>query len=105
MDSSRKVRCDCGHYLEPTMQDFEGIYTEANVCPKCGYTTFSAAQAKKFIALKEIHRTINSQRKIIKIGSSIGITLPNAMKKYGAKVGKKVQIEALNEKEFKVTLI
>ncbi|MBS3131152.1 hypothetical protein J4212_01850 [Candidatus Woesearchaeota archaeon] len=105
MAKERKIKCDCGSYLQPKNAAFGHFETEAMVCPKCGFTTLTREQAEKFVALKQMHQAIDMERKIIKIGNSIGFTLPEGLQELGAKVGKKVKLEALNENSFKVKLI
>ena len=90
MDKKRKIKCDCGSYFEEKEIEFEGIFTKAEVCPKCGYVTFNKKQAELFIASKKLHEIMDSKRKIIKIGNSMGITLPERLKGFGLKSGKKV---------------
>ncbi|HLD04997.1 MAG TPA: hypothetical protein VJG90_04740 [Candidatus Nanoarchaeia archaeon] len=101
----RKIRCDCGGILASKIVRFKKFETKALVCPKCNYTGLSMEQAKKYVELKQLHQTIDAERKIIKIGNSMGITLPDALKEFGVKVGQKVKTEALGPKSFKVELI
>ncbi len=105
MDKQRKIRCDCGKFLIEQVTSFDDIATEAMVCPNCGFTTLTKEQAQKYMRLKDLHKIIDSERKIIKIGNSMGLTLPDQLHDYGAKVGKKVKIEALTENSFKVELV
>ncbi len=104
MAQERKIKCDCGTFLieEKTMMDhFE---TEAMVCPKCNFTTLTKEQARKFVKLKELHHIVDAERKIIRVGNSMGLTLPDALQEFGVEVGKKVKIEALTAHSFKVEL-
>ena len=81
---------------------FDKFETEAEVCPNCNYTCLTTEQAKKYVKLKELHEIIDAKRKIIKIGNSMGLTLPDKLQSFGAKVGKTIKIEALTENSFKV---
>tara|TARA_Y100000310_G_scaffold292849_1_gene321953 strand:- start:882 stop:1202 length:321 start_codon:yes stop_codon:yes gene_type:complete len=101
----RKIKCDCGEYLKEKITVFDNIKTKAMVCPKCGFATLTKEQAKEFVELKHLHRVIDAERKIIKIGNSMGFTLPDTLKEFGARVGKKLRIEALSHKSFKVELM
>ena len=105
MAKKRKIKCDCGGFLVDKKTKFDNFETEAMVCPKCNFTTLTKKQAEKLVKLKQLHQIIDSERKIIKIGNSMGFTLPDRLKDFGAKVGKKVKTEALSEKSFKVELI
>lgn len=105
MAKERKIMCDCGRFLVEKKTELDHIETKAMVCPKCGFTTLTKEQAEKFVRLKQLHQIIDAERKIIKIGNSMGLTLPDKLQDFGAKVGKKVKIEALSPKSFKVELI
>ena len=105
MAKERKIRCDCGSLMETKQARFEGFDAEATVCPKCGFTTLTKEQALKYAKLKQLHQIIDSERKIIKIGNSMGFTLPDALKGFGMRVGKKIRTEALGENSFKVELM
>jgi hypothetical protein len=79
----------------------DDLKTEATVCDKCGYVTLTKEQAIAYAALKHMHEAVDSTRKIIRIGNSLGITLPERL---GTKAGDKVKLSALSEKSFKVEL-
>ena len=105
MAKERKIRCDCGAFMEARQARFEGFETEAMVCPKCGFTTLTKEQASKYVKLRQLHQIIDAERKIIRIGNSMGFTLPDSLKDFGVKVGKKVKTEALGANSFKVEMI
>ena len=105
MAKERKIRCDCGTLLEAKQALFEGFETEAMVCPKCGFITLTREQAQQYVKLKQLHQIVDAERKIIRIGNSMGFTLPDGLKEFGAKVGGRVKTEALGEKSFKVELV
>jgi len=104
MDKKRKIKCDCGEYLLEKTTMFDSFEAEAMVCPKCGFTTLTKEQAERFVRLKELHQIIDAERKIIKIGNSMGFTLPNRLQDFGAKVGKKIKTKALTSSSFEVQL-
>ncbi len=105
MAKERKIRCDCGGLMEARQARFEGFETEAMVCSKCGFSTLTKEQAQQYVRLKQLHRLIDDERKIIRIGNSMGFTLPEGLKEFGIKVGRKVKTEALGTNSFKVELI
>ena len=105
MAKERKIKCDCGEFLIEKKTKFDHFETEAMVCPRCNFTTLTKEQAEKYAKLKQLHQIIDAERKIIKIGNSMGLTLPDRLQDFGAKVGKKVKIEALSSKSFKIELI
>jgi len=105
MEKERKLECECGgHYSIQTVKK-NGVETEAYVCDKCKETMLSRAQAEKYVELLRMNDASKAERKIIKIGSSMGITLPDMLKKFGVKVGRKVKLEAIDKKSIKITLI
>ena len=105
MAKERKIRCDCGAAMEARQTQFEGFETEAMICPNCGFTTLTKEQAVKYARLRQLHQIIDAERKIIRIGNSMGFTLPDSLKDFGVKVGKKIKTEALGTNSFKVELI
>ncbi len=104
MEKERTMTCDCGEQLRKQQAKLGDIETEAMVCPGCGFTTLTRKQAENYVKLKELHSIMDAERKIIKIGNSMGLTLPDRLKEFGAKVGKKVRVEALSPTSFKVDL-
>ena len=105
MAKERKIRCDCGDILTEKKTKFEHFETEAMVCPKCNFTTLTKEQGEKYARFRQLHQTIDAERKIIKIGNSMGFILPNRLQDFGAKVGKKVKTEAIGPNSFKVELV
>ena len=105
MAKKRKIKCDCGGILEEKVIFFDSFKTEAMVCQKCGFTTLTKEQALKYAKLKQLHQIIDAERKIIKVGNSMGLTLPDRLQEFGAKIGKKVKTKALSPKSFKVELV
>ena len=104
MAKERKIKCDCGNFLVEKITKFNHFETEAMVCPKCNFTTLTREQVERYSQLKQLHQIIDADRKIIKIGNSMGLTLPDGLQDFGAKVGKKVKIEAISPRSFKVEL-
>lgn len=99
MEQKRKVRCNCGAIFKEADFELGGIISKAMVCPKCKRATFTKDQALEYARLRDIHSMIDHERSIIRIGNSVGITLPE---KLGLKPGKKVRTEAIDSKSFKV---
>ena|SRR3989338_5344284 len=105
MAQSRKLICNCGKELVEQEIPIDGVMTKAMVCPKDSFTTLTKDQAKEFRKRIEMHHAVDKERQIIKIGNSMGITLPEKLKNFGINVGKKVKIEAIDEYSFKVELV
>jgi DNA-directed RNA polymerase subunit M/transcription elongation factor TFIIS len=105
MEKERKLRCDCGGIFSPREAQLGHIITQAMVCEKCGYVTLTKEQAVKYSKLKEMHEIVDSKRKIIRIGNSLGLTLPEKLKKIGIKAGGEVKIEATGERSFSIEIL
>ncbi|MBI3050831.1 hypothetical protein HYY74_00050 [Candidatus Woesearchaeota archaeon] len=104
MAKEREIKCDCGGILAEKSTTFDHFETEALVCPKCGFITLTKEQAQKYVRLRQMHQIMDAERKIIKIGNSMGLTLPDELQQFGAKIGSKVKTEALGPNSFKVEL-
>ena len=105
MAKARQIKCDCGKTLMEKRAKIGHIETDAMVCPNCYFITLTKEQAEKYVVLKQIHDIMDSERKIIKIGNSMGVTLPDQLRSFGIKEGKKIRIEALSATSFKVEMI
>ena|SRR3989344_556314 len=105
MAQTRKLTCDCGKTLAEQQVSIDGISVKALVCPACHFTTLTKEQAVEFRKSLDMHHSIDQERRVIKVGNSMGITLPEKLKNFGITVGKKVKIEAIDEHSFKVELV
>ncbi len=104
MANTRKIKCDCGKYLEEKEVNVDHILAKAMVCPSCEFTTLTKDQAVEFRKRVDFHQAIDQERKVIQIGNSFGITFPERLREFGVSVGSTVKMEALNEKSFKVEI-
>ena len=86
------MKCNCGGKFSEENIVMEGLVTLALVCSSCGRLTFTKEQAISFAEKKENYAVID--RRVIRIGNSKGITLPENL---GLKVGKKVKLECLDK--------
>ena len=86
------LKCSCGGKFEEKAVEFEGSCVKALKCDKCSELTFTPNQFKKIIALRELAKEVNSTRKVVRIGNSLGITLPKAVGQLGLKVGASVAL-------------
>ena len=105
LDEKGPLKCDCGGIFIKRPHDFEGITSEALVCDTCGHVTLTLSQAEHLMKLKEMHTLLAGERKLIKIGNSIGLTLPPKLAEYGFKVGDKVKITPKDEHRFEVSVL
>ena len=101
MGKERQITCDCGGIFKEVRDTFEGVEASAMRCAKCGHTMFSSKQADEYIRLRDLKQKTDKERKVIRIGNSKGITIPEFLK---VKVGQKAKIEILSTNSFKVTV-
>jgi len=104
MAQARKIKCDCGEILQEKEIEVDHILTYAMVCSKCAFMTLTKDQAKEFRKRIEFHKAIDQEKQVIRIGNSMGITLPETLTAFGVSVGKKVKVEAIDARSFKVIL-
>ena len=102
MGLPRKLKCSCGGTYREQSVVFEGCTVEAMVCSRCSDETFTIEQSKKLFALAQMKKVLDKERKIIRIGDSIAITLPKAFEEQGWRVGKAVHLEYLTKKSLKI---
>ena len=103
MDKKRTLKCDCGKNLIPEEREFDGLKTEAMACPKCGFVTLTKEQAQNLLQLKDLQSLLGKDRKVIKVGNSIGLTLPDKLKEMGIHVGQKVKIQPIDSHSLSLT--
>ncbi len=96
----RNFKCGCGGQIEESKTMFEGFLVDALVCNKCSEVSFSPESAKELLRLREEAEKIDSERKIVKIGNSIGITLPHKAEEIGFKEGILVDVHLIGEHEI-----
>ena len=80
MGNERKIKCDCGGYFKETATLVEDIMAKGMVCPRCGHRTFTLQQTKQIVELMEMRKMMQKKRRVIRIGNSKGITLPEGLK-------------------------
>ena len=95
----RGMRCDCGGRFEDRLSDFDGLKSPAMVCVKCGEVTLTKVQARRLMRIKELSMACRAKRKVVRIGNSIGITLPEEL----AKIGQHVHMQPVDEKTIAMT--
>ena len=68
----RRFKCNCGGKIEESKTMLEGFLVNALVCNECCEITLTPESAKELLKLRDDSERINSIRKIVKIGNSIG---------------------------------
>jgi len=105
LEEKGSLKCDCGGTFTEQLHDFEGIQSLALVCQTCGYVTLTLEQAEVLMKLKQLQAILKQSRKLIKIGNSIGLTLPDRLQDYGIKVGDRIQIKPIGERTFEMSIL
>jgi len=90
----KKMVCRCGGTVQSQKAFVEGFLLDAHVCGKCGDVGLSLEAAKELLRLREESRRMNTTRKIVRIGNSIGVTLPQDG---GFREGQTVAVELIGE--------
>jgi len=106
MGTKRKViKCECGGQFVEQCKEIEGITSPVMVCDQCEEMMFSLEQSKLYHKLRSIQILLkNDERKISKIGNSMGITLPVKLKELGFNVGKNFNLQILDENKIIIEL-
>lgn len=105
MGRRRQLTCECGEKLEETMHDFEGFSTKALYCKGCGHIAFTGEQADEYVRLKRLADAASKPRKVIIVGNSMGITLPEEFRSIGFRPGKMIKIAPLSKNSLRLTIV
>ena len=97
-----KLLCRCGGTIERKETFVEGFLLTADVCSRCGELGLPLESAKELLRLREESKSIDSRRKIVRIGNSIGITLPHYSEKVGFREGDLAEIRLIGNGEIAV---
>jgi len=96
------TKCECGGRVGTSETLVEGFVLPANVCEHCGEVGLPLESAKRLLRLREEARRIESRRKVLRIGNSIGITLPAGPNGLDLKEGETVEVRLIGEGEVAV---
>lgn len=96
----RSFKCNCGGRIEESQTLVEGFLIDAFVCNKCGEVTLSPQSAKQLLKLRAEAEKIDSERKVVRIGNSIGVTLPPEAESIGFREGQLVDVHVIGERQI-----
>jgi len=105
MEKKRKnIKCKCGDgYLKTSIEHYNDFEYEVEICSKCDYKVFTVEQMKKYQELLKLSTIETSEpRKIIRIGNSLGITLPQMIKDIGLAVGDTAKLKFLSPQSVQI---
>jgi hypothetical protein len=86
MAKRMKLFCECGGTFATKIVVREGIRHEVEVCSGCSRLMYLQSQSRFFNNARLRRARFAVDRKIIRIGNSIGVTLPEGFAKLGQKV-------------------
>jgi len=81
---------------------FEGLIVDGFKCSECANISFTPEQTEEILKLKEFSKKTDTQRRIITLGHSLGMTIPKKLGKIGAKVGAKAKIKVLGKNTVQI---
>src|SRR3989338_10586039 len=96
----RSFKCNCSEIIEEAKTMLEGFLVDALICNKCSEITLTPESAKELLRLRAESEKINSIRKIVRIGNSIGVTLPPEAADIGFTEGTSVDVHLIGEHEI-----
>lgn len=96
----KSFKCNCGGRIEEGKTMLEGFLIDALICDKCAEITLSPESAKELLRLREESEKINSERKIVRIGNSIGVTLPPEAEEIGFREGTTVDVHLIGQHQI-----
>ncbi len=103
-NKTEKKCIECSGLMKLTRIEEKGVSCDAFQCAKCGHTVVTIDQMKEYNRLKEFTNAVPKKRKIVKIGNSLGFTLPVTLKEYGFDVGKDIEIKVLDSHNIAIKL-
>lgn len=101
---AEKKCIECSGLMKLTRIEEKGVSCNAFKCLKCDHTVVTIDQMREYNRLKEFANAVPKKRKIVKIGNSLGFTLPVTLKEYGFEVGKDIEIKVLDSHNLAIKL-
>src|SRR5215813_3469127 len=98
-------RCiECGRVMRRATLHEGDIAYEGYECPTCGKVVLTLEQMKAY-RLQVLQKAVSEKRKVVRIGNSLGVTLPAALAKLGVKEGKEVKVTLLDEENIQLHFV
>jgi hypothetical protein len=108
MVSSRKKvkKCiECEGTMQLVSLEENGITFKGYKCNQCNHTIVTLEQMQNYEKAKGLKDALPVKRKIVKIGNSLGFTLPSILAKYGLTIGRELEIKVLDKSNIQITLL
>lgn len=100
MEKKKGLKCECGGLFEAKIKAIDKIPTEVMTCVKCGRLSFTLEQAKYHTRMKLLQARFAKERKVVRLGNSVGVTLPEGF----AHIGQKVQMIPKDEHHLELVI-
>jgi len=97
------MRCNCGGIFNEVLHKDTFSYPIME-CSSCRHSVFSIEQAKQYVRLERLHEKLTKQRKVIRVGNALGVTLPKVVRELGIKEGMTVSFQSLGKKALKLVI-
>ncbi len=97
-----KRKCNCGGTIGKSRCFEDGFLVQCLKCESCGQVLFTPGQAKELIKLRKANELIESDRKIVNVGSSIAAILPRKVESLGIKSGIVDSIHVLSTNSLEI---
>ncbi|MEW5749038.1 MAG: hypothetical protein AB1793_09710 [Candidatus Thermoplasmatota archaeon] len=78
----------------------ERIECEGYRCMRCGNEVVTIEQMRAYGKAVRLRELLPEERKVVRVGNSIGITLPTAVSKFGLVVGSIVRVSYVTDQGF-----
>lgn len=94
--------CTCGGKIKESKAVVEGFVIDALVCEKCAAVTLTPDIAKQLLRLRAQAEKIQSERRVVRIGNSIGVTLPPEAEAIGFTEGRVVEMQVTGNQQISI---
>lgn len=101
---TEKKCIECNGLMELIQIEEKDVPCNAFRCKKCGHTVVTIEQMREYNRLKEFASAVPEKRKIVKIGNSLGFTLPVSLKKFGINEGKEIEVKVIDAHNLAIKL-
>ncbi len=100
-----KKRCiECNGLMGLVQIEEKGIPCNAYRCTNCEHTVVTIEQMREYNRIRDFATAVPEKRKIVKIGNSLGFTLPISLKKFGINVGKEIEVRVIDTHNLSIKL-
>lgn len=100
-EAPKVKRCiECSGAMELATVLIGELPAEGYRCQECGHEVLTLAQMKEHERRRDLARAFAKPRKVVKVGNSVGLTLPKEL----FRVGQELTIEVLDGNSLRIEL-